>query len=134
MSQYIEFYIHHKEDYLELSSYSRSSIVYQTFEGAPYGHAKTLTDSELTAAENEIKTKLAFIKEAIQFENEKINLVCKMDNALTEKIELIEDLKNSINSLNDDLEEATYCHEFIGILFRIKENNEIVYGIEIEEF
>lgn len=144
MSQYVNFFIKVRNDFIPVGSYSRNSDIYQMFrDWAPYEKITSLNQSAIESflAENEreiIKWRNMF--ESNQRLEKEIN---SWNNSIEEKFDAIENLRETNSQIEETLEEKIRTKSFLHILssmieeirwtnsFEAEPENYIYVGIEI---
>lgn len=114
MSAYVTFYLYHKEEFLEIGSFSRNSFMYNSVsEFIRYGKCALLT-KELIAdiIQDLMETKEIFQKTA-EDRRECINFIRECNNSLNEKMDMLIDIHQAIKENEEDLCEIERASQFL---------------------
>lgn len=126
MSQYLEFYVRHNDDYLPIASYCGSSAYMEMFEDYVPGYSglRTVTESMLGSIRGDIRQK---IKENEQFikRTEKLKQdILQANNSMEEKLEQIAGQDQYLDEIEDENEALDSVDHFINFLYDILEEAE----------
>lgn len=136
MSQYIEFFINPaiSESFYLLDCYSRSNYVYQVAVNyVPYGKITLLNRviPEINKAiDEEIKQ---FMKLRTRKEDMIESVKSFSDLSIEDRIEAIEQYKNDVEEINEEIVQLEFARNFYCILNGFDENLHIYAGIEVGE-
>ena len=131
MSQYVNFYIKHKEDYILIDRFSRSSKVYQLIhDRLPYDNGRVLSAEDYSAVMRDIKDEIAHAKKRIADLEKQNESITQMNNSINEKLEAINMNNEFINEYKDDLEDLHYADGVYTTYWGIDDQIPIYAGIE----
>lgn len=136
MSQYINFFIKHNNDFAPIAEFSRNSEIFQSFlDFAPWEKVSHLSNRDLSFIYREIKDKIDEYKKDINKKREMIDKVCSFTNSVEDKLDYIESYTSTIEALKDILNELYYAKHFISFLSEIEEyeKTKVYAGFEIFE-
>lgn len=121
MSQYINFYIKKNNTWVMIAEYSSNSKVYELAYGAfAYGELKAVTVSKLNGIIDDIETKLRETREYRKTCNKNIEAIVAMKgNSAEEKLEQIEQCRDSITWANDEIWELNEARWFCNFLISV---------------
>ena len=131
MSSYVNFYIKNnkKNVYTYLFGYSRSSKMYETFYETlgsncnKQGYCNELTKEDLISIRSHIKDEIDREKKnRIERENF-MSQVGGWNNSVGEKLELINECREFINYLEEDIEALIYAQAIYGVLYEMVDFN-----------
>lgn len=126
MSQYLEFYVRHNDDYLPIASYVGSSAYMEMFDDyvPEYSGLGTITESTLSSIRGDIRQK---IKENEQFakRTEKLKQdILQANNLMEEKLDHIAGEDQVLDEIEDENEALDGVDHFINFLYNILEEAE----------
>lgn len=133
MSSYIDFYVKKYGVYIPIASYSRSSTIYQAFEGAPYGKVSQLKLETINDVKDSAKEHILKYKKEIEEYTSKINLVRDMSNSVEEKMQTIYELQASKAEYECLIQEEQYAISFFDFLIAAIDSyfgNKLYYGVD----
>lgn len=134
MSQYINFFIRHGNDLLSIADYSRSTTLYTVMQDAPYEKLREYSYEELQLKVNELNTsKTAYLKQITHY-HQHIKIICEMDNAVEDKLDVIASIDNDIEEFQqevDAIDRQAIELDFIANL--MYQGYRIYAGIEVGE-
>ena len=147
MSTYVDFFVRHNDDFIRIDDFSRNTKVYEIMSGfAPYEKIRAITAEQFEHFVNEARLCIERQKHGIEREREQIQLISQFNNSVDEKLELIQDCRNSIEEYECIIEEyeyAKYFFIFLGSMIdavrysddedKVDINKYIYAGIEIGE-
>ncbi len=120
MSSYINFYLKVEDKYCPLGTYSRNCPEYQFFKNiVPFEKIAPINVEKLEAVKEDIE--FAINNEMKSIGNYSLNIkdIKTFNNSINEKMELIEDYRDTINELKEDLEANKNCLNFVNWLIEI---------------
>lgn len=120
MSSYINFYLKVEDKYCPLGTYSRNCPEYQFFKNiVPFEKIVPINVKNLEVVKEDIK--FAINNEMKSIGNYSLNIkdIKTFNNSISEKMELIEDYRDTINELKEDLEANKNCLNFVNWLVEI---------------
>lgn len=128
MSQYLEFYVRHNNDYLPIASYVGSSAYMEMFDNyvPSYSGLRTVTESMLGSVRADVQQK---IKENEQFikRSEKMKQdILQANNSMEEKLEYIAGEDQAIEETEDENKALDGVDHFVDFLYGILE--EVEFG------
>lgn len=128
MSQYLEFYVRHNDDYLPIASYCGSSMYMEMFDDyvPSYNGLRTVTESMLGSIRGDIRQK---IKENEQFikRTEKLKQdILQANNSMEEKLEQIAGQDEYLDEIEDENKALDGVDHFVDFLYGILE--EVEFG------
>ena len=136
MSSYLNFYMRgadESENQLHyLCSYSRSSTIYQIFH-APYGHLTELTTDLLRDYLDEAREAITEAEHKREIYEKKAAALNEMNAPLSERMEYWTSIQNSIEEIEEELEELKYAKSFGEVLMEMvawQSENKYFYGID----
>lgn len=113
MSAYVDFFVRHNDDFIPISDFSRNSKIYEIMSGfAPWEKIRPLTAERLTLFVNEAQHGIEQARNGIAKEKEQIQLVSQFNNSAEEKIEYIQDCRESIEEYEYLVQEYEYAKYF----------------------
>lgn len=137
MSQYINFFVRHKDNafYVPIGSYSRNSIIYTIFaEDVPYEELFSLSIADIDECIAEAKQTIDNYKSRIRTKERLIENILQSNNDLEEKIESINGIYEEIESIKEEIEyyssTISFCNFLINIIY---EDTEVYCGIEVAD-
>ena len=105
MSAYKYFFIKsNTNEFIPIGEFSRNTEVYR-YCCAPYEKIKPLTNDSLNQIICDIESSMEFVKRGIQADKNKQALVVKMNNSVSEKMEMLHEIDSSIDENINHLEE-----------------------------
>ena len=129
-------------EFLPIGEFNRSTEVYR-YCCAPYEKIKPLTNDSLNQIVCDIESGMEFVKRGIQADKNKQALVVKMNNSVSEKMEMLHEIDSSIDENINHLEELKLAINYFTFLINIVDcikfddnydiNNYIYVGEEIPE-
>lgn len=130
MSQYIQFFIRHNDDFLPIGTYSRSSAVFQMARcSVPYESIHAVNSDTLNGWKRSAESEIEQIQECISTRKEFIEMTMQSNNPLDEKMEYVGDVHNEIAYMKEEIEDARDAikyYEFLETL--ISEAEETKYN------
>lgn len=140
MSEYAHFFIRHKNEFIPLGTYGRSTFTFDTVHHyAPWEKIKVVTTQVL---DNFIQDANEYIQECEKrrqnYEQRK-QLIATFNNSINEKMDVIHDCDESIEELTDLINEAVdTCALFRFFRYRIvtasdNPNDCLYVGLEISK-
>ena len=143
MSAYKYFFIKsNTNEFIPIGEFSRNTEVYR-YCCAPYEKIKPLTNDSLNQIVCDIESGMEFVKRGIQADKNKQALVVKMNNSVSEKMEMLHEIDSSIDENINHLEELKLAINYFTFLINIVDcikfddnydiNNYIYVGEEIPE-
>lgn len=136
MSQYLEFFVRHNEDFIPLASYSRNTHVYDVA-GAPYEKIRRFSQERLESIASKLREIQTFKHKEIARLQQEIEIVkgiiITVDN-FDDLLGAIHNITNMISEYQEDIE--TLEREAIEIEFMRNmtyDDCEIFAGIEISD-
>lgn len=134
MSQYVNFFIRYKDNLLPLADYSRSTSLYHIMNDAPYGKLREYSYKELQFKVGELRTSKAAYLETIDNYNNRITLICEMNDPLADKLDMIASIDETIKDIKQEVEAIDrQAIELDFIAELIYQDYRIYAGIEVEE-
>ncbi len=141
MSAYKYFFIKSSNDeFIPIGEFSRNTEVYR-YCAAPYEKIKPLTIDNLNQIIDDVEQGIECVKRGIQMEKDKQELIVKMTNPISEKMEELFETMRSIDENTLYLDELTWAGNYFSFLVNIIEyakfnnnydiNNYIYVGEEI---
>lgn len=134
MSQYVNFFIRHGNDFLTIADYSRSSALYGVMQDAPYEKLREYSYEELQLKIGELNTsKTAYLKQIKNYEKH-ITLICEMSNSVEDKLDMIASIDETIKEIQqevDTIDRQVIELDFIADL--VYQGYRIYAGIEVGE-
>ena len=126
MSQYLEFFIRHNDDYLPIASYGGSSTYMEMFDNyvPSYSGLRAVSEVMLGSIRGDIRQK---IKENEQFikRTEKLKQdILQANNSMEEKLEQIAGQDEYLDEIEDENEALDSVDHFIDFLYNILEEAE----------
>lgn len=118
MSQYISFYLRCEDKFLPLMSFSRSTTLYQAFNDTyvPYGTIKPVTQHQLMLVTESLSNSESNMRQILARREEEKALIPSFNNSTNEKLGAIEDLNESIDEINEELECIAAAKNTVGVL------------------
>ena len=143
MSAYKYFFIKsNTNEFIPIGEFSRNTEVYR-YCCAPYEKIKPLTIDNLNQIICNIERRIECVKRGIQADKNKQALVVKMNNSVSEKMEMLHEIDSSIDENINHLEELKLAINYFTFLINIVDcikfddnydiNNYIYVGEEIPE-
>lgn len=136
MSQYLNFFVRHNEDFIPLANYSRNTHVYDEAE-APYEKIRKFSREQLESIASRLRESKTFAHKEIARLHQEIEIIkginIPVDN-LDKILGAIHDISNVISEYQEDIE--TLEREAIEIEFMRNmtyDDCEIFAGIEISD-
>ncbi len=120
MSSYINFYLKVEDKYCPLGTYSRNCPEYRFFKDiVPFEKIAPIGVKKLQAVIEDVEFAINNEMKSIGRYSLNIKDIKTFNNPLSEKIELIENYRDSINELKEDLEANKRCLNFVNWLIEI---------------
>ena len=143
MSAYKYFFIKsNTNEFIPIGEFSRNGEVYR-YCSAPYEKIKPLTIDNLNQIICDIEQGIECVKRGIQADKDERELVVKMNNSVSEKMEMLHEIDSSIDENINHLEELKLAINYFTFLINIVDciklddtydiNNYIYVGEEIPE-
>ena len=131
MSSYVNFYIKNnkKNVYTYLFGYSRSSKIYEAFYETmgcnrnDDGYCNELTKEDLIAIRSYIKDELARDKKSKADREQFMSQIGSWNNSVEDKLELINECREFINYLEEDIEALISAQTVYGVLYEMIDFN-----------
>ena len=131
MSSYVNFYIKNnkKNVYTYLFGYSRSSKMYESFYETlgnnrdAQGYCNELTKEDLINICNYIRDEIDHDKKNKAEREQFISQVGGWNNSIEEKLEFINDCREFINYLEEEIEALIYTQAIYGVLYEMVDFN-----------
>ena len=127
-------------EFLPIGEFNRGTEVYR-YCCAPHEKIKPLTKDSLNQIVCDIESGMEFVKRGIQADKNKQALVVKMNNSVSEKMEMLHEIDSSIDENINHLEELKLAINYFTFLINIVDcikfddnydiNNYIYVGEEI---
>lgn len=131
MSQYVNFYIKHKEDYILIDRFSRSSKVYQLIhDRLPYDNGRMLRPEDYSDIIRNIKDETTHAQERIAALKKQNEFIAQMNNSINEKLEAINMNDEFIDEYKQDLEDLHYADGVYTTYWGIDDQIPIYAGVE----
>ena len=136
MSQYLNFFVRHNEDFIPLANYSRSTHVYDVAE-APYEKIRRFSQERLEAIASKLRESKTFTHKEITRLHQEIEIVKEINitaDKFDEVLGVIHNIMDMISKYQEDIE--TLEREAIEIEFMRNmtyDDCEIFAGIEISD-
>lgn len=128
MSQYLEFYVRHNDDYLPIASYCGSSAYMEMFDDYVPGYSglRAVTEAMLGSVradvQQQIKENEQFIKRTEKLKQD----ILQANNSMEEKLEQIAGQDEYLDEIEDENKALDSVDHFINFLYGILEEAE--YG------
>ena len=126
MSQYLEFFVRHNDDYLPIASYCGSSAYMEMFDNyvPSYSGLRTVTESMLGSVRADVQQKIKeneqFIKRCEKLKHD----ILQANNSMEEKLDYMAGEDQSIEETEDENEALVGVDHFIDFLYEILEEAE----------
>lgn len=138
MSQYLEFYVRHNDDYLPIASYGGGSAYMEMFDNyvPSYSGLRTVTESMLGSVRADVQRKIKengqFIKRCEKLKHD----ILQANNSMEEKLDYMAGEDQSIEETEDENEALDSVDHFIDFLYNILEEAEFSEreGIEKDKY
>lgn len=119
MSAYKYFFIKsNTNEFIPIGEFSRNTEVYR-YCSAPYEKIKPLTIDNLNQIIRDIEQGIECVKRGIQANKDGQELVVKMNNPISEKMETLREIECSINENTDYLHDLTWASNYFIFLIDI---------------
>lgn len=122
MSSYIDFYIKKYGVYIPIANYSRNNIIYQSFNGAPYGEVLRIQSEVIENARNVAKENIQKYQKDIDDCKSRLCLICDMNNPVDEKLQASYEIYDEIEEYEDMIEDERYVISFCNFLNMIEDS------------
>ena len=120
MSSYINFYLKVEDKYCPIGIYSRNCPEYRFFKDiVPFEKIAPISVKKLRAVKEDIEFAINNEMKSIGRYSLNIKDIKTFNNPISEKMELIEDYRDTINELKEDLEANKNCLNFVNWLIEI---------------
>ena len=117
MSQYIDFFLRHGDDFISLGDFSRNTKLYNVMRGqTPYEKIRPFTERQLNDYWEELSHEIEKNEKAIRKLKDRIELIKEFNNSVEEKAELIHDIEEEIEEYEFDIKECEYNQNFLSFL------------------
>ena len=136
MSQYLNFFVRHNEDFIPLASYSRNTHIYDIAE-APYEKIRRFSQEQLESIASRLLESKTFTHKEIARLHQEIEIIKGINitaDKFDEVLDVIHNITNVISEYQEDIE--TLEREAIEIEFMRNmtyDDCEIFAGIEISD-
>lgn len=136
MSQYLNFFVRHNEDFIPLASYSRNTHIYDIAE-APYEKIRRFSQEQLESIASRLRESKTFTHKEIARLHQEIEIIKGINitaDKFDEVLDVIHNITNVISEYQEDIE--TLEREAIEIEFMRNmtyDDCEIFAGIEISD-
>lgn len=126
MSQYLEFYIRHNDDYLPIASYGGGSAYMEVFDDyvPSYSGLRTVTESMLGSVRADVQQKIKENKQFIKRTKKLKQDILQANNSMEEKLEQIAGQDEYLDEIEDENEALDGVDHFIDFLYGILEEAE----------
>lgn len=119
MSAYKYFFIRSSNDeFIPVGEFSRNTEVYR-YCAAPYEQIKELTIPTLEQLIGDIQAHISFVKEGIQQQKDRQEMVIRMNNPIAEKMGELNDIARSIEENTEYIDELTCASNYFSFLVNI---------------
>ena len=135
MSQYLEFYVRHNDDYLPIASYCGSSTYMEAFEKyvPSYRGLRTVTESMLGSVRKYVRLKIKDNEQFIKRTEKLKQDILQANNSMEEKLEQIAGQDEYLDEIEDENEALDSVDHFIDFLHGILEEAEFSDHEEIQK-
>jgi len=126
MSQYLEFYIRHNDDYLPIASYCGSSAYMEMFDDyvPSYSGLRTVTESMLSSVRADVQQKIKENEQCIKRAEKLKQDILQANNSMEEKVEYMAGEDQAIEETEDENRALDSVDHFIDFLYNILEEAE----------
>lgn len=104
MSQYVNFFLRRNNNFFILADYSRSTALYQVMNDAPYEKMREYNYKELQLKISELNISKNALLKQIDHYNNRITLICKMDNSVEDKFDMIISIDETIKDIQQEID------------------------------
>lgn len=119
MSAYKYFFIRSSNDeFIPIGEFSRNTEVYR-YCAAPFEQIKELTISTLERRIGDVQVHINSVKEGIQKDKDRKELIVRMNNPIEEKMEILHEIDCSIKENTDYIGKLTYASNYFSFLVNI---------------
>lgn len=132
MSQYLNFFARHGEEFIPIADYSRNTVVYNEVV-APYGKVKKFSDHDLEEICNRLRAGKNFAKTQIENINYKLELIFSANNSLEDKLSMASEELELIESYENDIRDCDRYITELSFIANMTYDNDIFAGIEVGE-
>ena len=113
MSSYINFYLHGKTEFLPIGSFSRNSEIYQAFDHfVPYEKGTPITYDILKSVCDSIDSDLNSLTASRNDEEDLAQRISHFNNSVEDKLAQLVEVRNTIKSIDENIEELRSAKEF----------------------
>lgn len=117
MSMYMSFFFRAGDKFYPITSYSRSSAVYQTFSEVFYPDSiwekvTPVTIDKLNAVRRGISKQIRSYQEAIKSCEKQIKMIGEMSSPLSEKVDVMQDFIQAIDNYEEEISQLKYARTF----------------------
>ena len=126
MSQYLEFYVRHNNDYLPIASYCGSSAYMEMFDNyvPSYSGLRTVTESMLGSVRADVRQRIKENEQCIKRAEKLKQNILQANNSMEEKLDYIAGEDQAIEETEDENEALDGVDHFINFLYDILEEAE----------
>ena len=132
MSQYTYVYIKHKEDFIEVSSWSRSSYIAQELNGIlPYEKIRKIEKSTIGNLLNNLQEKINdYKKNILSYQNKKL-MISSFNNPMEDKLDAIRNIDETIADYQEEIDNLNITFGNALVLYNLVNDYELYMGIEV---
>lgn len=133
MSEYINFFIRYKNNFIPLFDYCRSSYIYKVFrEQAPYGKVSAIKYSQLNGVYKDLRDWKEVTLKAIKEKEKTIEEISAFNNSVSDKMEAIYEIKDTLCELEDDAKNLDFALSVVEIIIDIIDTARFTDDYEVD--
>ena len=135
MSSYLNFYVRKNDTFVLLDNFSRNSIIYSKFNGAPWEKIAEVNSNMIDNVQKLIHLEVKECEKAIKKLKKKIKLLSATNETIKEKCDWIDEFNEDIVDYKNEIKWEKAAIRFLDFIKRVGENegNTIYYGCECWE-
>jgi len=132
MSQYTYAYIKHKEDFIEVGSWGRSSNIAQELNGMlPYEKIRKVEKSTIDNLLNNLQEKISDCQRNIlAYQNKKL-MISSFNNPMEDKLDAIRNIDETIADYQEEIDDLNITFGRALELYNLADDYELYMGIEV---
>lgn len=122
MSCYISFFVKVGDKFAPISSFSKSTKIYELFENvAPWGKVRPLSEVKLREALHDASEQVQELSKKLDEMPARKALIASFNNSVDEKMEVLSELERDECYLQEERDEMRRAVEFVRFLMWIKD-------------
>lgn len=133
MSEYINFFIRYKNNFIPLFDYSRSSYIYKVFrEQVPYEKVCSIKYSQLNNIYKDLRDWKEATLKTIKEKEKGIKEISAFNNSVSDKMEAIYEIEEILCELDEDVKDLDFALSLIEIITDIMDTARYIDDYEVD--